>query len=546
MKLRIQAEDAFLGTWELPAEATGQSLAQVLEARCIPLNLRCGERGLCRGCEIVLRSGQVRTPGGLVEGPATVRACAAYPAGEAVLEVPRRARRDLSPQICESFVSKVTGADFPLFPPKPGQSGIGFAVDLGTTTVAVLLVDLRTGAIVSRASAFNAQIRYGDNVLTRIAAAGDLATRIALRRAVVGETLRPLLERACREAGCAPSTLVGGTVAGNTTMLHLLAGEDPCSLGVAPFTPRFLESRRMTWAQLGGMESGGGFRPETPVQLMPGVAAYIGADIAAGIVASNLLYARRPTLLVDIGTNGEVVLQTGDRLLACATAAGPAFEGAGLCGGVRAREGAVDSIRLDPETLAAEVTVLGGRSSAQADGICGSGYLDFLAEGRRVGLLTSTGRFQPDAWKRLPHAAKTVADGVHGFRLVPGGGKGTPQIREDDIAHLLQAKAAIAAGIETLLEVAGLRARDLDRVYLAGGFGRHLRVENAIGCGLLPDVHPEQVEVLGNTSLAGAVLTLRDASTLETLEGVRRLVEVVELNLQPDFEDCYIDHLSLP
>ena len=219
----------------------------------------------------------------------------------------------------------------------PGARDTAFAVDVGTTTVVVLLVDLVTGEVLSRAGAFNEQIRFGDNVITRIDAAHKPENLAAMQRAIVMETIQPLLLRACQRAGRTLERIAGGAIAGNTTMLHLLAGEDPTSLGIAPFTPRFIEGQRSpgprhpVWPPTG-------LAPETPLQLLPGIAAYIGADITAGILASGMAFDPAPSLLVDIGTNGEIVLQSGGKLTACATAAGPAFEGCGLrCGTRRAR-----------------------------------------------------------------------------------------------------------------------------------------------------------------------------------------------------------------
>ena len=230
-----------------------------------------------------------------------------------------------------------------------GGRDTAFAVDVGTTTVVVLLVDLVTGEVLSRAGAFNEQIRFGDNVVTRIEAARKPENLAAMQRAIVMETIQPLLLRACERAGRPLERIAGGAMAGNTTMLHLLAGEDPTPLGIAPFTPRFIKGRQVLASEIKLVADG--LAPETPIQLLPGIAAYIGADITAGIFASGMVFDPTPSLLVDIGTNGEIVLQSGGKLTACATAAGPAFEGCGLRCGTRAREGAVSDLRLDAGSI---------------------------------------------------------------------------------------------------------------------------------------------------------------------------------------------------
>ncbi|MEI7807754.1 MAG: ASKHA domain-containing protein [Verrucomicrobiota bacterium] len=529
---------------DIPAPSGGRSLADALAAHGLPLNTRCGQRGLCRGCEVKLRSGELTVNDTIVTVPATVQACRAKASAAATIFIPARSRIEHKPQVGETFEIAIPYAHQPLFAPVSGGRDTAFAVDVGTTTVVVLLVDLVSGEVLSRAGAFNEQIRFGDNVITRIEAARLSENLAALQRAIVMETIKPLLVNACERAGRSLDRIAGGAIAGNTTMLHLLVGEDPTSLGIAPFTPRFIEGKRFTAGKIN--LSADGLAPETPVQLLPGIGAYIGADITAGVYASGMVFDPTPSLLVDIGTNGEIVLQNGGQLTACATAAGPAFEGCGLRCGTRAREGAVSdlNLKLNPFQFATEV--IGNVPLARANGICGSAYVDFLATARSSGLLGFSGRFVKSAWENLPARNRFTAEGEQAFRLVADGGSGELRISEVDVALLLQAKAAIGAGIETLLETAGIKAANLGRVYLAGGFGMHLNVPHAIAIGLLPGFRAEQVRVVGNTALAGALLALVDRMTLAEMENLRRQVEVVELNLADGFEDRYVEHLMLP
>ncbi len=529
---------------EIPITQDSRSLANVLAAYALPLNTRCGQRGLCRGCEVELREGSLQTDSGVVNTPATVQACRAQFTGAALIHIPARSRIEHRPQVGETFEIAVPYAHQPLFPFVPGGRDTAFAVDVGTTTVVVLLVDLVKGEVLSRAGAFNEQIRFGDNVVTRIEAAHKLENLAAMQRAIVMETIQPLLLRACERAGRSLERIVGGTIAGNTTMLHLLVGEDPTPLGIAPFTPRFIAGRRVFASDMKLVADG--LLPETPVQLLPGIAAYIGADITAGVFASGMVFDPKPSLLVDIGTNGEIVLQSGGKLTACATAAGPAFEGCGLLCGTRAREGAVSDLRLTLNPFLLETETIGNFPLARANGLCGSAYVDFLATARSCGLLGVAGRFQLAAWESLPTQNCLTDDGERALRLTETNGAGDLRISEVDVALLLQAKAAIGAGIEILLETVGIRAADLGRVYLAGGFGMHLNITNAIAIGLLPGFREEQVRVVGNTSLAGALLALVDRTTLDEMENLRAQMEVIELNLAADFEDRYIEHLMLP
>ena len=529
---------------QIPIVPNNRSLADVLAEHALPLNTRCGQRGLCKGCEVQLREGSLTTPACVIHAPATVQACQARLTGQALIHIPARSRIEHQPQVGETFEIAIPYAHQPLFKPVPGARDTAFAVDVGTTTVVMLLVDLLTGEALSRAGAFNEQIRFGDNVVTRIEAARKPENLAAMQRAIVMETIQPLLLRACQRAGRSLERIAGGAIAGNTTMLHLLVGENPASLGVAPFTPRFIKAREVLAGDI--KLAATGLSPDTPLQLLPGIAAYIGADITAGIFASGMAFDPAPSLLVDIGTNGEIVLQNGGKLTACATAAGPAFEGCGLCCGTRARQGAVSDLRLTLHPFALQTQTIGKVPLNRANGLCGSAYVDFLATARNGGLLGPTGRFLSPAWESLPAQNRFMDDGGRALRLSGNNGAAPLRVSEVDVALLLQAKAAIGAGIEILLETAALRAEDLGRLNLAGGFGMHLNVANAIAIGLLPGFRQEQVRVVGNTALAGALLALVDRTTLDEMENLRAQVEVIELNLARSFEDRYIEHLALP
>jgi len=546
--VRVELEDGESHEFTVSPQSRARSLSDLLAEHGFPLNTRCGQRGLCHGCEVRITEGAVAVGQSFESAPATLRACQAHVTDRIAVRIPAHSRVGHRPQVSDTFRIDIPCAHQPLFEPEPGGRDTAFAVDVGTTTIALLLVDLAAGEILSRAGGFNEQIRFGDNVLTRIDAARSPEVRRAMQSAAVCDTIAPLLLRACERAGRAPSRIAGGTVAGNTTMLHLLAGEDPSSLGVFPFVPLFIEGRRITSSAIGLVagNNGDALPSETPLHLLPGIAAYIGADITAGIYATGMIFDESPSLLVDVGTNGEIVLQSGGRLTACATAAGPAFEGSGLCCGTRAREGAISGIELalDPFSIAAET--IGNFPAARASGICGSAYIDFLSIGRRSGLLGASGRFAPDAWQRIPPTHRIENASGRALRIAGPNGQGEAHIGEVDIAILLQAKAAIGAGIETLLDAAHTDAAEISRLYLAGGFGMHLNVGHAIAAGLLPGFREDQVRVVGNSALAGALLALVDRTTLGEMETLRSQVEVLELNLQEGFEDRYVDHLMLP
>lgn len=544
----VEMEDGGSRDFAVTPQMRARSLADLLAEHGFPLNTRCGQRGLCRGCEVHLQSGSVTLGKNIETAPVVVQACQARIAESLALRIPARSRIGHRPQVSDTFRIDIPCAHQPLFEPEPGVRDTAFAVDVGTTTVAVLVIDLVTGEVLSRAGGFNEQIRFGDNVLTRIDAARSREALTAMQASAVSGTIAPLLLRACDRAGRAPSRLAGGTIAGNTTMLHLLVGEDPSSMGVAPFVPRFIKGRCVTASEIGlsAGNNGDALLPGTPLRLLPGIAAYIGADITAGVYATGMVFDKAPSLLVDIGTNGEIVLQSGGRLTACATAAGPAFEGSGLRCGTRAREGAISKIELALSPFCITAETIGNIPPARATGICGSAYVDFLSVARRCGLLLESGRFDMEAWELIPPSHRIEDEGGRALRIAAANGQGEAHISEVDIAILLQAKAAIGAGIETLLETARIDAGQISRLYLAGGFGMHLNVGHAIAAGLLPGFREEQVHVVGNTALAGALLALLDRTTLDEMEALRDQVEVLELNLQEGFEDRFVDHLMLP
>ena len=278
----------------------------------------------------------------------------------------------------------------------------------------------------------------------------------------------------------------------------------------------------------------------------PSAAAYVGADLTAGVVASGMLYDEGTSLLVDVGTNGEIVLKHNGEFLGCATAAGPAFEGAGLSCGMRAGDNVIAYVRMsgNGESFKVQTETI-GESKKTAVGLCGSAYIDFLAEGRRAGLLGETGRFDSDFDAR-GHIIPWDANRDRAFRLGFAPGNQPIAVSQRDIASLLQAKAATAAGVLTLLGRVGLSPQDVKRVYLAGGFGTKMNAGNAIACGLLPGFTAEQIQPVGNTSLAGAYLALLDRSLLDEMRRVGEGMKIVELNLDPSFEGTYIEQLMLP
>lgn len=538
-------------------------LSTVLRRAGIAINTRCGERGLCESCIVRPLAGTLANlnSGATVDARfcGDIRACQHQLNRTAPyrIDIPDRSLLHQRASVVTEFHAPTlptfdpiwrTHADFDgatwqtatrsHLPARP----LGVAIDIGTTTVVALLVDLQDGAILARSSDFNQQMRLGDDVLTRITLSSDPSSLIEMRRAIVQDTLVPLILSAAQIANVSASDVVCGTVSGNTTMLHLLLGVDPTPMGMVPFTPAFLDHRISSGDPLADFGCQSGLNLQ--LHLLPGCSAYVGADISSGMIATPLLTSPSPSILLDVGTNGEMVLRRDDnQLYGCATAAGPAFEGSGLTCGTRAVDGAITHIHINLDPLDLKLRQIG---EGKPIGLCGSFYVDFLAQGRSAGLLDPAGRFVDQVVKTYPDRfvqtecagrAMKVARGIGGIDLI---------VSEADIAKLLAAKAAIAAGLKTLMSQAGIVASDIDRLYLAGGFGLHLDRNSAIACGMLPDFAEHQINVVGNSSLAGAWMCLCSAQAMKQAIAVSQNVTILELNQHPAFEDHYIDMLGLP
>ena len=416
------------------------------------------------------------------------------------------------------------------------------AADIGTTTVVVALIDPVRGVILRRAARYNQQIMKADDVASRISYCQAPADLRLLQELVVQQTLNPLLQQVCAAAGVAPERVMRLAVAGNTVMEHLFLGLSPDSIGRLPF-----HAVRLVHPPCRASDLGLAMHPAGLVDVLPAIAGYIGGDLTADLQVARLTERPELHLLVDMGTNSEVVLSEAGRMAACATAAGPAFEGAGLLHGRRAAPGAIEHIAFGPE-LDFQCTVIG---SGRPDGLCGSAIIDFIAEGFRAGLINAQGRLDIDRLKqRGCYAHIHLKKGLtHGCVLVPAADSATGHaltITEMDLAQVLKAKAATYAGMQTLLRLHDRRFADIHRVVLAGGFARHINLRNAITLGLLPDLPLDRFEVIGNGSLAGACLALLQAAALPAMEAVARQPRMVELNRTAYFENNFIDALLIP
>jgi uncharacterized 2Fe-2S/4Fe-4S cluster protein (DUF4445 family) len=443
---------------------------------------------------------------------------------------------------------KVTAvvADDLLIAVEPGDTAgrrFGIAFDLGTTTVVATLLDLSTGTPVAVESALNKQQPFGADVITRISATMlDPGALDKLRR-LAQETLAELARAVCAAGGVEPGEVYEVALAGNATMTHLALGIDPEPLGMAPF---ILSARLFPEVLAADLGLAGAVHPRARAVVFPAFGAYVGGDITAGLLASGMDRDARVRLLIDIGTNCEIVLGNRDWLLATAAPAGPAFEGAAIRCGMRAADGAIEVVTMTPDELSLKVI-----GDAEPQGLCGSGLVDAVTGLVRVGLLDASGRFVSDgeARARAPGLAGRLAQ-VGRERVFVlhwrGAAEDSIYLSQRDVRELQFAKAAIATGWRILLQEAGLAPGDVRQVLLAGSFGSYLSPASAIRIGLVPRVPVTRVVPAGNVAGEGAkmaLLSLRErAGALALLEEVR----YVELSDRADFNDRFVGQLPFP
>jgi len=402
---------------------------------------------------------------------------------------------------------------------------LGAAVDIGTTSLSLYLFDLDSGEFLGKSSALNPQTSYGGDVITRINYCRENPDGVSVLRSELTRQLGVMLDEALGE-GRSRDQVYLMTAAGNTTMLHILAGVNPLSLALAPFRPTFLDA-----LVLEGERSGLPIHPRGRVILLPGASAYMGADIVGGLTAIDYRAYTKSTLFIDIGTNGEIVLIEGpDRLLGTSCAMGPALEGMNISCGCRAVPGAIDSVILGDGKVP-QFTTIGGLAPV---GICGSGLVDLVAVLVGSGLIAPSGAFNPKADKRL--SARLHADRYHLTEKV--------FLSQKDIRQVQLAKSAVITGILTLLNEAGRSVADLEHIVVAGSFGYHLNPESLKRIGLLPGEYTGQITFVGNSSLSGASLAMLNREILREMEHLAPLIQVLDLSSHPDFRDYFISHLD--
>lgn len=430
---------------------------------------------------------------------------------------------------------------------EPGyvESLYGLAVDIGSTTVVGYLCDLLTGAILATEGLMNPQVRFGEDIMSRISYAAEPGGIGRLHHAIV-KALNDLITGAAASGGIDPAAITDVVVVGNSVMTHLFLELDPHELGTMPFALSSDDAHDLKARDLGLKAA----HPGAQVHLLPSIAAYVGADTVGVLLAAAAMLDDVVTLIVDIGTNAEIVLASRDFLAASSSPTGPAFEGAQITHGQRAAAGAIERFRYNGQRVRYKVVgdprwsdELPPGETLAPTGICGSGIIEIVAELARAGVILASGRLPPSD----SHARVRVNGRSGEFIVAPAGETATGRdivVTQHDVRAIQLAKAALFAGIRLLMEQKGID--HIDRIKLAGAFGSYIDPICAMRIGLLPDCDPERVEIVGNAAGDGARIALLDADQRAAAQMLARRVEYVETAAHARFQDCFVDALALP
>lgn len=421
-------------------------------------------------------------------------------------------------------------------PGDTSEKNFGFAFDIGTTTISGQLIDLNTKKILGTKAAFNKQASFGADVITRIIFAREENGLEKLHHVVIDE-MNIMIQELARENNVDLNDVTCCLCAGNTTMIHLLLRVDPTYIRREPYVPtaNFVPVIRAA-------ETGIKINPRGLLDCVPGVSSYVGGDLTAGALSCGMDKTEKLSLLIDIGTNGEIVLGNKDWLISCAASAGPCFEGSGVTSGMRASFGAIQRVKINPKDFKVEYSTI---LDKPAVGICGSGYIDLIAELLRRGIIDRGGKIS----QRL--ANSRIRDGEYGREFVvafkrEAGASSDIVINEVDIENLKRAKGAIYAGTSMLVRHMQLSFEDLEEIFIGGGFGTYLDMENAIFIGLLPDLPKEKFTFVGNSSLVGARQMLLSHQAMKDAESIARKITYLEMSVEPQYMDEYMASLFFP
>ena len=415
---------------------------------------------------------------------------------------------------------------------------VGCAIDIGTTTVTMVLTDLESGRILAKGSSGNGQIRYGADVINRIIEQSKSGGRKKLQDAIIKETLSPIIANLCKSANLSARSILRLSVGANTTMNHLFVGVDAQSVRMEPYVPSFF-----AWEGLLAGDVKLPANPLAPVLIAPNIGSYVGGDITAGTLAAGLWDHDEMSLFIDLGTNGEIVFGNRDFMMSCACSAGPAFEGGDISCGMRATDGAIEACTLDIDTMEPKLSIVGDPGQRPV-GICGSGIIDIISELFRCGIINAKGLFIREG-ERVKRDAHGMGRYVIAWETESETGREV-SINEVDIDNFIRAKGAIFSAISTLLSSVDMSVEAIDRVYVAGGIGSGINMKNAVNIGMFPDVELEKFRYIGNSSLAGAYAMVMSDEANTKLSEIAANMTYLELSTHPGYMDSFVAACFLP
>ncbi len=414
----------------------------------------------------------------------------------------------------------------------------GLAVDIGTTTVSALLIDMLTGEILAKASSGNGQIRYGADVINRIIESAKPGGKAKLQKAVIDETINPMIVQMCRSAKISKDHIYRMCVAANTTMNHLFAGINAESIRMEPYIPTFFKTNSLYASDLGIR-----INPDAHIIIAPNIGSYVGGDITAGTLVSMIWNKPEFSLFIDLGTNGELVFGNSDFMMSCACSAGPAFEGGDISCGMRATDGAIEACTIDKDTMEPTFEVVGDPGQKPI-GLCGSGIIDVISELFSAGIINPKGKFVREG-ARIRHDKYGMGSYVLAFSEDAGAHKDV-EITEVDIDNFIRAKGAIFSAIRTMLNSLEFDVSMIESVYVAGGIGSGINMKNAVNIGMFPDIPLEMFHYIGNSSLSGSYAMLLSKEAEKKTYELASNMTYLELSTVPGYMDEFVAACFLP
>ena len=415
----------------------------------------------------------------------------------------------------------------------------GLAIDIGTTTVSAVLINMETGEILAKSSSGNGQIRFGADVINRIVESQKPGGQKKLQDAVIKETINPMIHEMCKSAKFPKDHIYRMCVASNTTMNHLFAGINADPLRTEPYIPAFFKTNSLFASDVGV-----DINKDAHIIMAPNIGSYVGGDITAGTLVSQIWNRPEFSLFIDLGTNGELVFGNSDFMMSCACSAGPAFEGGDISCGMRATDGAIEACTIDKETMEPTYKIVGDPGTKPV-GLCGSGIIDVISELYICGIINPKGKFIREG-KRIKHDKYGMGSYILAFEEEAGSVKDV-EITEVDIDNFIRAKGAIFSAIRTMLTSLDFDVSMIDDVYVAGGIGSGINMQNAVNIGMFPDIPIEKFHYIGNSSLTGAYLMLLSTPAEKKTYELAANMTYMELSTVPIYMDefvgaCFIPH----